>query len=276
MQKLFRQRLRRNWAFAKLAIVSNLEYRLNYFVDALVQPSLACLIEVALWTSIFATILVATGKTEIGGFTKDYYIAYVIWSAFIARISSNWMYEFRMIEDINNGTMNTVITRPMSFFEYYFSQFMGYKIITLFVSISVPIAACLILDLPLNFARLPLALALVMYYLIFLYLLSFIVATVSFYLNRIYGLTMAKNLALWIISGELVPLDIFPEPSRSFLMSLPFANGVFTPTAYLTGRIDLQAILNGFTSVTFGIIICAIIASLAWQKGMKQYTGTGA
>jgi ABC-2 type transport system permease protein len=186
------------------------------------------------------------------------------------------MYEFRMIEEINNGTINSVITRPMSFFEYYFSQFMGYKIFTLLISIVVPLFVCWALKLPLNYARLPGALALVIYYLVFLYLISFIVSTVSFHLNRIYGLTMAKNLALWVISGELVPLDIFPEPYRTTLMNLPFANGVFTPTAYLTGRIDFAALYNGFLSVTAGIIVCTIIAVFAWKNGMKQYTGTGA
>lgn len=264
--------LKRNWAFAKLAILSNLEYRLNYFVDAVVQPSITCLIEVSLWSAVF----ISAGKTEIGGFGKDYYIAYVIWSAFIARIASNWMYEFRMIEDINNGAINNVLTRPMSFFEYYFSQFMGYKTLTLIVSIFVPIVACSFFNLPLNFARIPATLCLVFYYLIFLYLVSFITSMASFYLARIYGLTMAKNLALWMISGELVPLDIFPEPYRSLLIKLPFANGVFTPVAYLTGRIDSTQLLNGFASVTVGILICSFFAVFAWKKGMKQYTGTGA
>jgi len=267
-----RKLIKRNLAFAKLAVVTNLEYRLNYFVDAIAQPAIASLVEVALWTAVFAT----SGKMEIGGFTKEYYLSYVIWAAFIARISSNWMYEFRMIEDINSGALNSALTRPMSFFEYYFSQFMGYKILTTLVSISVPLLACWIFDFPVSLTRLPATLLLVFYYLIFLYLLSFIVSTISFYLARLYGLTMAKNLALWVLSGEIVPLDIFPEPSRSFLLNLPFASGVFTPIAYLTGRIDHMALLNGFLSVTIGIFITALLSFFAWKSGMKQYSGTGA
>jgi ABC-2 type transport system permease protein len=263
---------RRNLAFARLAIATNLEYRLNYFVDAIMQPALSCLIEATLWMAIFRT----SGKMEIGGFTENYYISYVIWAAFVARITANWMYEFRMVEDINSGSINSALTRPMSFFEYYLSQFIGYKFVTTLISMTIPFAVSMFFDLPVHYARIPAAFFLVFFYLIFAYLMSFIVSTASFYLNRIYGLTMVKNLSLWILSGELVPLDIFPEPLRTIMMNLPFATGAFTPVAYLTGRVGTEVLLRGYLSVGVGILILSFIATWAWRKGINQYSGTGA
>jgi ABC-2 type transport system permease protein len=264
--------LRRNLAFAKLAVTTNLEYRLNYFVDAIVQPALSCVIEAALWAAIFRT----SGKAEIGGFTQNYYISYVIWAAFTARITANWMYEFRMVEDINSGSLNGIITRPMSFFEYYLSQFVGYKLITTAISMTIPFAASYFFDLPVLYDRIPATFLLVLFYLVFTYLMSFIVSTASFYLSRIYGLTMVKNLSLWILSGELVPLDIFPEPFRSTLMALPFASGAFTPVAYLTGRVGADVLIRGYLSIFAGILVLSFVAVWAWRKGMQQYSGTGA
>lgn len=159
MKKSFAVFYKRNLAFAKLAIVSNLEYRLNYFVDALVQPSLTTGIEMLLWTALF----IGAGTTEIAGYGKEYYLSYALWAAFFARICTSWMYETRMIQEIDSGSINSLLTRPMSFYEYYFSQLMGYKVITTLVSMIIPIVAVNIFLLPTQFSRLPLAFALEFY-----------------------------------------------------------------------------------------------------------------
>lgn len=263
---------KRNLAFFKLAIVTNLEYRLNYFTDAVLQPLVAAGIELCLWLAIFAS----TSASSIGGFGREDYLAYVVWTAFVVRITVTWMYEFRMIEEINSGSLNSILTRPMSFFEYYMSQFMGYKIITTLISLLVPIAIVSFFHLPTQLVRLPAVLLLVFYYLFFVQMLSFTLATVSFHLNRVHSLTAAKNFLLWLVSGELIPLDLFPEPYRSIAIHLPFANSAYIPVAYITGRIDDALFYQGFVSATWGITIMLPITFFMWRWGLQKYEGTGA
>ena len=269
---------RRNLSFFKLAILTNLEYRLNYFIDAIAQPILTSGIEIAFWSAVFATGHFSSGSAaiKIAGFDLNSYLAYAIWASFIARISVNWMYEFRMIEEIESGGLNTLLVRPMSFFEYYLSQFLGYKLITTLISLCVPLVVTAMLDLPLIWSRLLPSLLLAIYYLFFLYILSFITVTFSFHLTRIQGITMAKNLSLWIFSGELLPLDIFPSPYREWLIKLPFSNGVFVPVAYITGRIGPEVLWLGFQSISIGIVVASIIAWPLWKLGLRRYVGTGA
>ncbi len=64
--------------------------------------------------------------------------------------------------------------------------------------------------------------------------ISFLVSCAAFFLNKIHSFTAAKNLALWVISGEIIPLDLMPEPFRTILIALPFSSGVFIPVGYLT------------------------------------------
>ena len=116
MKKLFAAFWNRNLAFAKLAIVTNLEYRLNYFIDALVQPTLTTGIEILLWMGVFA----GAGTAAINGYGIDSYLSYALWAAFFTRISTSWMYEFKMIEEVSSGTLNSIIVRPMGFYEYLF------------------------------------------------------------------------------------------------------------------------------------------------------------
>lgn len=264
--------MRKNWALAKLAIVTNLEYRLNYFIDAIITPLVSAGIELTLWMAVFQS----SGKIQIAGFSRESYLSYAIWASFLSRITVNWMYEVRMVEEINSGTVNSVLVRPITFFEYYFSQFMGYKLITSLISLSIPIVVCASFDLPIIFSRLPMALLIAFFYLVFLYVLSFLTCTLAFYLNRVQSITIAKNISLWILSGEVIPLDIFPDSIRPFFMSLPFANGVFTPTAYLIGRVGNEVIIPSLTSITVGLVIVSIFAKLLWSRGLRQYTGTGA
>ncbi len=269
---LFATFWKRNLAFFKLAMLSNLEYRLNFFVDAVVQPTLSTIVEILLWTSIFAR----SGLMTIGGFTQEYYVAYALCATFLSRISSSWMYEFRMINEIESGTVNSLIVRPLSFYEYYLSQLLGYKFITTIFSLIIPLTAVLIYKLPFHWDRLPISLLLVFYYLILVHSMSFVVSCFAFFLNRIQGITTAKNLGLWLLSGELFPLDLLPEPLKTIMIQLPFANAVYVPTGYLTGRIDFSYVQRGFVSVTCGIIIVNIIGYFFWRRGLRAYVGTGA
>lgn len=263
---------RRNLAFFNLAIASNVEYRLNYFLDAILQPTLTTMIEMLLWTAIFRT----AATTSIGGFDLQHYLAYALWGAFFARIAASWMYEFRMIDDIESGALNTLLTRPVSFYEAYFSQLMGYKFITTFLSFLIPAFASLAFDWPTQFARLPAAVLLVFYYLILVHSISFVVSCFAFFFNRIHAFTVAKNLGLWLLTGELLPLDLMPDPWRGWITALPFSSGVFVPVGYITGRVDSDIVANAFVSVTVGIVVVNVVGFFMWRRGLRDYTGTGA
>ncbi|MGZ3685036.1 MAG: hypothetical protein ACXVCI_14340 [Bdellovibrionota bacterium] len=117
---------------------------MNFITDAVAQPLMSALIEILLWFAVFRSV----GGREIAGFSRENYLAYAIWASFVARITSNWMYEFRMIDDVESGSVNTLLARPVSFFEYYLSQFMGYKVITSVFSLIFPLAAVAWFGLP--------------------------------------------------------------------------------------------------------------------------------
>jgi ABC-2 type transport system permease protein len=263
---------RRNLGFFRLAIITNLEYRVNFFTDAVAQPVLSSLIEVLLWFAVFRSV----SSETVAGFGREYYLAYAVWAAFVSRITSNWMYEFRMIEDIESGAVNTLLARPTSFFEYYLSQFLGYKAITSAISLLVPLAVVVWFGLPTQLARLPGTLALAAWYLVLVHCMSFCVSTIAFRLNKVSGFTMAKNLGLWLFSGELFPLDLIPEPYRAWLTAQPFANAVYVPVGYLTGRLGTETLLTGFVSTAGGIAFFGGLGAWLWFRGLRTYSGTGA
>lgn len=272
MKRSFAAFWKRNLAFANLAIVTNLEYRLNYFIDALVQPTLTTGIEILLWMGVFA----GAQTQSIAGFGLDSYLSYALWAAFFTRISTSWMYEFRMIEEVSSGTLNSLIVRPMGFYEYYLSQLMGYKIVTTLISLVIPVIAARVFQLPTDLARLPLAVLLCFYYLILVHTISFLISCAAFHFTKISSFTVAKNLALWILMGELFPLDLLPSPFKEWFIALPFSAGAFLPVGYIVGRVDTAQMVQGFISVTIGLVILNILGYFLWKKGLESYSGTGA
>ena len=263
---------RRNLGFFKLAVASNLEYRLNFLIDSIFQPLVNSVVEMVLWMAIFK----GAQAVEIAGFARQYYIAYALWGTFVARITVNWMYEFRMIEEIETGSINGLLVRPMSYYEYYLSQLLGYKFVTTTISFIFPITLITLLDLPTQWSRLPAALALIFYYVIFVYGMSFCISCLAFFFNKVNSLTVTKNLALWLLTGELFPLDLMPQGIKSIFLSLPFSCGVYIPVGYITGRIDESVLIQGFQTTTIGLVTVSVLGFFLWRKGMKTYAGTGA
>jgi ABC-2 type transport system permease protein len=73
-----------------------------------------------------------------------------------------------------------------------------------------------------------------------------------------------------------MPLDLIPEPYRSFFLALPFSAGVYTPVGYFTGRLEIHSIWQSFLSISIGIVLINLLGALMWKKGVKTYAGTGA
>jgi len=260
------------YASARLALVSHLEYRFNLFMDAIVHLSFKTLVEMALWYALFTGF----NKNLVAGFTRENYLAYALWAAFFSRVTTSWIYEHKMIEEIDSGTVNAILVRPISFYEFYLGQFFGYKILTSLIAIFVPLSCTYFMKLPMLVERLPLSLFLSFFYLIFVHTLSFAICSCGFFFNRVHSLTVAKNLSLWILSGELIPLDLFPHFLKVLLVFLPFSSGVFIPVAYLTGRIGFHEILLSFFHLSLSLILLSFISYFLWSKGRERYSGTGA
>ena len=264
---------RRNLALAELGIISNLEYRFNFIIDAFIQPILTVGIEVLLWVAIFKT---ADSSGLIGGFGRDAYLAYAVWAPFLGRIAISWMYESMMVEEVVSGSINTILSRPLSFYEYYLSQTLGYKVITTVFSMIVPVAASLYFKLPISFERLPMAFLLVLYYIFLVHTMSFVVSTLGFFLTRVRSFTLLKNLTLLLLGGELVPIDLMPKSLSDLFLNLPFSSGVYVPLAYISGRGDFDLLCKGYFNVTWGLLVAGALSYILWTRGVREYTGTGA
>lgn len=229
------------------------------------------LVEAAFWSGLIK----ASGSNQLGGFPISYYLGYFLYS--ILQLGSiNWRFERAMIAQINNGTVNALLLRPSSFYEYHLGQLLGQKLITALMMIPIVILIAWIWDLPFHLDRLPLVLIMGISYVILLFSLHFAVAAMAFFYDNVYSLNNTKNMILWILTGELMPLDLLPSPIREWVIASPFSCGIYLPASYLSGRIDTHVFMQGFISLAIGGICFGLLASFVWKMGLRRYGGTGA
>jgi ABC-2 type transport system permease protein len=229
------------------------------------------LVEAALWIGLIE----ASGKQALGGFSVSYYLGYFLWIV-LQTGTLNWRFERSMINDINTGAVNALLLRPSSFYEYHLGQLLGQKLITAIVMTPIISLIAWNWNLPFHADRLPVCLLMGFSYIILLFSLHFAVAAVAFFFDHVYSLNNTKNMILWFLTGELLPLDLLPSPIREWIIALPFSCGTYLPAAYLSGRIEKAEFMQGFYSLAIGGIFFGLFARFIWKKGLRSYGGTGA
>jgi ABC-2 type transport system permease protein len=229
------------------------------------------LVEAAFWSGLIK----ASGSNQLGGFPVSYYLGYFLYS--ILQLGSiNWRFERAMISEINNGAVNALLLRPGSFYEYHLGQLLGQKLVTALAMIPVMLFIAWMWNLPFHVDRLPLVLLMGFTYVIILFSLHFAVASMAFFYDNVYSLNTSKNMIIWILTGELMPLDLLPSPLREWIIALPFSSGIYLPASFLSGRIELDIFMRGFLSLAIGGLFFGLLSAFIWKKGLRRYSGTGA
>ena len=136
-------------------------------------------VEAAFWTGLIK----ASGNELLGGFPARYYLGYFLYTV-LQLGSMNWRFERAMIAEINNGTVNALLLRPSSFFEYHMGQLLGQKLITALVMLPVISFIAWAWDLPFHADRLPMVFLMGICYVILLFSLHFAVASMAFFLRQ--------------------------------------------------------------------------------------------
>jgi ABC-2 type transport system permease protein len=236
-----------------------------------IVPLCYFLVEAAFWSGLIAS----SGNSTLGNFAVRDYLGYFLYTL-LQLGSMNWRFERAMIAEINSGAVNALLLRPSSFFEYHLGLLLGQKLITAVVMLPVIAGIARAWDLPFHAERVPMVLLMGFSYVILLFSLHFAVAAMAFFFDNVYSLNNSKNMIVWILTGDLMPLDLLPSPMREWVIALPFSCGVYRPAAYLSGRIELEDFMAGFISLAVSAVIFGLLARLVWERGLRRYGGTGA
>jgi ABC-2 type transport system permease protein len=104
------------------------------------------------------------------------------------------------------------------------------------------------------------------------FLMSFVLASLTFVWQDASSLSAIKLLAVNLLSGVALPLSFFPEPVQKVVLSLPLQYLFHTPVAHLLGQADVAGwsafmLLLGHESIWSSLLLV-----LAWASYRRMIT----
>ncbi len=262
--------LRINWIHA-------LEYRANALIGLFAILS-GLFIEYQIWGLIFDT---NNSEIKMSGSTKaltfEELIVFIFLSIIVGQLKSSWVTSSQMISEIREGIINKYLIRPISYFWYNFMMFVGVNSLYIIVYMSllvlfVFIYPGILFNSLISIAGFIISLLLSIY---LSYCIYFIMVCFAFWFGEVRSIVVAYNLGMLMISGQYIPIRLFPENILSIIKWTPIPYLVDTPVSIATGLIGYQ---EWITHIGFASMWCIILTStslLIYRSGIKGYEAYG-
>ncbi len=78
-----------------------------------------------------------------------------------------------------------------------------------------------------------------------------------------------------VLSGYIVPLELFPPWAQAVVVKLPWAHIVSTPVRLLLGHDTFEQSLSQLAAQWTYIAAFTVVAALLWRKGVQRYEAFG-
>jgi ABC-2 type transport system permease protein len=243
-------------------------YRLEFLIEILGSAFVPAAIQWVFWYALFQV-----GNTEeVGGMNYTQMIHYTLTSLLFTQVRGG-DHDFELQELIRSGQLSNYLLRPVGVVEFIYLRGIASR---LFIA-----GFCLLIGLTFGWlyglspVRLLGAMFLAILGNIIHYQIGAALATTAFLWEEAYSILMVKNMAVSFLSGELIPLNLFPPSLHWIWKSTPFYLYVYGPTQYALGNWSHTDLLNSLGIAVLWLIGGALAIRATWGLGMKRYLSLG-
>ena len=263
--------LRINW-------INALEYRGNALIGLFAILS-GLFIEYQIWSLIFVSnnysMIPMDGVEQ--GYTFEQLIVFIFLSIIVGQLKSSWVTSSQMILEIRQGLINKYLIRPISYFWYHFMMFVGIN--SLYIIVYMSLLVLFIYIFPgMIFQTIASILGFVISLLISIYLsycIYFIMVCFAFWFGEVRSIVVAYNLGMLMISGQYIPIRLFPEEILSIIKWTPIPYLVDFPVSIATGIIEKSQWTLQINIALMWCLILTIISFIIYKLGIKGYEAYG-
>lgn len=225
-------------------------------------------------------MLVWLSLTEAGpvqGYTAQDFISYYLMVIFMRRMCGVWII-WDLNRDIRQGSLSSQLLRPLHPVHLHLARTLSRHPLQL-VLIGPPlVAAALLLGahyaMPLG--HLPLLLVVMFGATLVEFFVQMCIGSTAFWITQATAVMEVWFYIRALLSGWVVPLDLFPPVVTNALQYLPFRYVLSFPLEITLGRLDLPQIGFGL-AVQYGwVIFFFLLYRLLWSRGIREYSAVGA
>ena len=227
------------------------------------------LVMLAIWAAV-------ARSGPVAGYSQRGFTAYYIVTLLVRLLTGSWVV-WEMTMEIRSGTLALRLLRPLHPLLAYSAE--NLAAIPMRGVIALPIMAVLLwlgrAELTADWALwalLPLALFGAW---LLTFLVMSIIGTLGLFFESATSLFEAWLGVAAILSGYLIPLDLFPPAVQRVALVLPFRFLLSYPVELVLGRLT-RAHALGLLLAQLGYVALALVATrLTWRAGLKRYAAYG-
>lgn len=256
-----------------LALQNAMEYRTD-FLMSIISGGFIILVQCFLWTAVFRS----SPQEIINGYTYSQIIIYSVLSGVVSKLVSAG-FEGEIANDIKTGGLSKFIAQPIHYFSYRICNFFGEKtvqtgvVLVLFVILMTVFTQ--IWEFQLRAGQIVMFLVSILFGLLINFLLFYSISALAFIITEVWGVYIAFNQGVYLLSGAIFPLNIFGDTFARISSYLPFQYVVFFPVKIINGSLAIHEIVSGLLFQAVWVIVLLIISKLSWDSGMKKYVAVG-
>jgi ABC-2 type transport system permease protein len=264
----FRTTLRASPTLLRIGFAEAIAYRAEMIVWVLATTM--PLVMLALWTSV-------ASDGPVGRYGRPEFTAYFLATFIVRQLTGCWVF-WEMTFEVRNGTLAARLLRPIDPLWAYAFESLAAMPMRLLVSIPAAAATLLIVGKggvthePLLWAA---WLVSIVGAFVLTLLVNFIVGSASFFVESSLKLMDAWLVFYFVLSGYLVPIDLFPPGLREVIEWLPFRFQIGLPVEIMTGAHGGRACLV-LLARQWSWVLAALGATLVtWRLGLRRFAAYG-
>lgn len=229
-----------------------------------------------LWMAIYGSSPNAT----IGNLTRNEMVVYIfmvyVTSSIVTISISDWV-----SDDVVKGTVAMNLIKPIDYRLSLISRAIGdviYRFLVpcVFIWIGLEIYKVKFLGMELVSIQTVCIylISCIMSFLIYVFF-DFCFGMVAFFTTYIFGMLMSKEALLSFLTGQLIPISMFPEAVQRVFDFLPFSSMVYTPVMIYLGKYTQAELMFVLLRQLAWVIILYVLGSLIWKKVTKRLVVLG-
>ncbi len=258
----------------RASIITALEYKANSIVG-LFAIFTGLLIEYLIWSMVYES---QSETYTIDGWTFNRLIAYIFLSMIIGQLKSSWVTSHEMIMQIRQGFMNQYIVKPISFFSYHLMNFIGTNILYYIpYSILFIIAPIIFKDLIfIHIIQIPFFILAVIISIYLSYSIYFFMVCFAFWFGEVRALLVAYNISMFVLAGQIIPLDFFPASYLQIIKYTPIPYLIKFPVEIAMAiEININQWIIMFFIALGWCFIMRILGGALYSIGIRRYEAYG-
>jgi ABC-2 type transport system permease protein len=268
MRSMRLPRLEWRWAALKNGFQDATAYRIEFLFEVLGSAVVPAAVQWVLWYALFKV----GGQTEVAGMRYGDMVLYTLVSLFFSQVRGG-DHDFELAEMVRTGQLSNYLLRPVGVIEFVWIRGIAPKLFIAGAGLVIGMAVAPFFGL--QPARMIGAMLMALIGNIIHYQFSAALAAASFYWEEAYSVLMVKNMVVSLLSGELIPLFMFPASMKWVWQSTPFYLFVFGPTQYVLGHWTHAEFLRQLGMSVLWLAGGWLLCRVTWGLGFKRYLSLG-